>query len=298
MKDLAIIIATKDRPAELRRLLISLERQSINPGQIIIVESGSRHSEQFPEDFRGLPILYSFSLPPSASRQRNAGLALVHPSIKLIGFIDDDAALDDRAIEHMQIFWKNASALVAGASFNLANHPSLYASSLKTLPLAERFGLYSKTRGAVLPSGFQTMIGTVDKDTEVKWICSGAVVWRRDIFKDFRFDEWFSGYSYLEDLDFSYAVGKSKKLYVVGASMFYHYPADCGRGSSFEFGLREVKNRFYFVRKHPELSVRKCGLSLLIRMALSLFLFLKSLNFSYLLRASGNVIGLMSAGLR
>jgi hypothetical protein len=31
---------------------------------------------------------------------------------------------------------------------------------------------------------------------------SGASVWRREIFDKFSFEEFFEGYSYLEDLDF------------------------------------------------------------------------------------------------
>ena len=57
-------------------------------------------------------------------------------------------------------------------------------------------------------SGFQTMIGPVQVATPSDWLPTTAVVCGKRVFESFRFDEWFEGYSYLEDLDFSYRVGE------------------------------------------------------------------------------------------
>ncbi len=72
------------------------------------------------------------------------------------------------------------------------------------------------------------------------------------------FDEFFDGFSYLEDLDFSYTVGRRYRLAVVAGAGYAHHPP--GRGDTFDFlhfGRIEIRNRIFFVRKHG-LSVSKC----------------------------------------
>ena len=64
----------------------------------------------------------------------------------------------------------------------------------------------------------------------------------------------FDGYSYLEDLEFSYRVGKEYDLYVVAGADFAIIRAK-EAGSASSTSVRLKCNRLYFVRKHG-LSVR------------------------------------------
>ncbi|MGE5741496.1 MAG: glycosyltransferase family 2 protein, partial [Candidatus Aminicenantes bacterium RBG_16_66_30] len=158
-------------------------------------------------------------------------------------------------------------------------------------------GLYSGRGGGVTASGFQTMIGPVTVTTWTEWLPSGASVWRRDIFGRFRFDEWFEGYSYLEDLDFSYRVGRASKLAVVAPARYRHLPASGGRGGGYAFGLREVLNRTHFVRKHPGLSIAKCRAALTLRLLMSLADAVRERKASSAARAFGNAVGLVRSML-
>jgi hypothetical protein len=76
----------------------------------------------------------------------------------------------------------------------------------------------------------------------------------------------------MEDVNFSYCLGKKHKLAVVAAARVYYYPSTIGRMNPYVFGMREVTNRLYFVWKHPELSPALCILSLIVRALLSVFL--------------------------
>jgi hypothetical protein len=109
----------------------------------------------------------------------------------------------------------------------------------------------------------------VSETVFVEWLPSGASVWRRGVFDSFRFDPWFDGYSYLEDLDFSYSVGKRYRLAIVAGAGFCHYPSASGRGAAYQFGKKEVQNRLYVVRKH-HLSLPRCYLGLFLRMLMTL----------------------------
>jgi GT2 family glycosyltransferase len=291
----AFIVATKDRPVELRRMLESLARQSRLPDQVVLVDGGDPPVLDVAREFPFLRIDCLRCVPPSGTRQRNEGLKRVLPEMTLVGFLDDDVVLERDALQKMMEFWGQAREEIGGAAFNLINHPPLFASRLKSLPLAERIGLYSRQKGAVLPSGFHTMIGCAAATTFVRWLPTTAVTWRKAVFETFRFDEGFRGYSYLEDLDFSYGVGKNFRLAVVEGASYYHYPAPGGRGRGYEFGRREVINRIYFVRKHGELSVFRCCAGLMVRMAISLYLASRGETGYYLQRIRGNLAGLLRA---
>lgn len=289
---LALIVATKDRPGEIKKLLDSLNSQTCRPDQLIIVDGGTKLAQQVIRNYPKLNICYLRCIPPSAAKQRNFGIKAVKRDTNLIGFLDDDTVLEEKSIEEMMHFWEKADPDIGGAGFNLMNGPPLNFSRPKSIVLARRLGFYSNRVGAVLASGFQTIFKKVSEITAVEWLGSGAVVWRRKILDNYQFDEWFKGYSYLEDLDFSYRVGKQYKLVVVANAKFCHYPAASGRENGEIFGKREVVNRIYFVKKNKEISLIKCYLAIFLRIFLNLVMGIKQLNIDYFERIKGNVEGL------
>lgn len=299
MDKIALIIATKDRPQELKRLLNSLEEQTAKVDQVIIIDS-SQPGRKEPFDRKGLKSLkidyFTFDF-PSTSKQRNFGMTKVAEGISWVGFVDDDVILEKTAIEEMKkaIWDLREDERVVGLGFNMVNHPPLEFQGLKKLFLVEKIGFYHRQKGVVLPSGFQTLIGFVSQNVEVEWLPSTAVIWKKDRIINHFFDEKFSGYGYLEDLDFSYPLGKKYKLLVIASAKYHHLPAKSGRGRPVCFGRREVLNRLYFVRKHKDLSLLRCYLALFVRFKMSLFLGLKKADPQYWLRAIGNIWGLFES---
>jgi glycosyltransferase involved in cell wall biosynthesis len=288
---LTFVVATKDRPDELRRLWRSLLAQSRRPDEVLVVDAGARPAALDAGSAAGLKLRVLSTPVASASRQRNLGLDAAGDA-SLIGFLDDDAVLEADAVEEMLRFWRQAGADVAGAAFNMINHPPLDWPALKRTALASRLGLYSARGGGVTRSGFQTMIGPVTATSWTEWLPSGAAVWRREVFDRFRFDEWFEGYSYLEDLDFSYRVGRTARLAVVAPARYRHLPAAGGRGGGYVFGVREVLNRVHFVRKHSAFSLGGCRAALTLRCLMSLALAVRERRASFVARAFGNAVGL------
>lgn len=290
---LAFVVATKDRPAELARLWRSLVAQTVPPAEVVIVEAGAGPSPLEPPPAGG-PVLRRIASPvASATRQRNLGLDAVGPEADLVGFLDDDAVLEPDAVAEMLRFFAAFGPELGGAAFNMTNHPPMDLAAVKRTPFAESLGLYARRGGAVTRSGFQTMIGAVEATVWTDWLPSGAVVWRREILRSQRFDEWYAGYSYLEDLDFSYRVGRAFRLAVVASARYRHEPAPGGRRSAFAFGLREVLNRVRFVRKYPDLSLARCRAALGARMLMSAAWAAKELEPAHLARAFGNAVGLV-----
>lgn len=287
---IAFVVPTKDRPNDLRKMLQSLSDQTHRPDQIIIVDSSKIPVCSITTDFQALNIKYIHHPEPSAAAQRNVGVKAVDLDTELVGFLDDDVLLEKRALEAMLVFWKTASEDLGGCAFNLMNPVPTGGANLKGTALVKWLGLYSRQKGVVMPSGWQTLTGTVSETIFVEWLPSTAAVWRRDIFSKFSFDIFFDGYSYLEDLDFSYSVTKKYKLAVLADAGFYHYPSLSGKGGGYQFGKTEVRNRLYFVSKH-KLSLLKCYFGILIRIFMSLADAIKNKENFHFERAIGNCTG-------
>jgi len=270
----------------------SLRNQTIGPTEIVVVDASREPVESVIAEFPELTTCYMRHWPPSASAQRNAGIRACAPAATLIGFADDDTTFEPQAFENMLNFWQYAAPDILGAAFNIRNYPERGNAVLKHSTLAKRLGLYSPKLGSVSRSGWHTIIGKTAETQFVDWVPSGATIFRREVFDQVVFDEFFEGYSYLEDLDFSYTVGRAGRLAVVANAGFSHFPSPGGRVSARQFGQYEVRNRLYFVRKH-RLSLSRCYLGLAIRLAMSVCSGLMHWNASLLDRALGNIQELM-----
>ena len=247
---IAIIIPTMNRPRQLQRLLASLESQSALPDEVIIVDGSADPIDGVLKDFPNLNLRYLRVLPPCLSKQRNAGLAKVSRDMSLAGFLDDDLVLEPGSIEAMLRFWDQAPKDVGGASFNITNGRPPRGLLIKSL-----FRMDSFKRGCVMRSGYEASIPPVREDTYVDWLCGGATVWSREVVAEFKYDEWFRGYSYFEDVDYSYRVGRNYKLLVLANAKVQHLTPPVKGDRNFTMGKCQVINRRYFLQKHDHMSV-------------------------------------------
>lgn len=290
---IAIIVPTIGRCDDLRRMLGSLAQQSRPPDQVVIVDEdgeGNALAREFPQ----LNTFVTTFPRGSASAKRNRGIQCVSPEMELIGFVDDDIVLEPQALASIRDFWRSSPPGLGGVSCNLVNHPPLFAARLKSLRFTSQLALYDARGGVVLRSGFHTLLGNVSQTQYVQWLPSTAVVYHRQVLAEHSFDEWYQGYSYLEDLDFSYSISRKYKLAVLADARFCHFPSQIGRTDPYLFGKKEVLNRLHFVRKHAELSPALCCVALSIRAMISTFLGLTRFEGAYFQRAWGNIAGLVS----
>lgn len=288
-ENFAVIIPTKDRPAELGRLLKSISGQDVKPRQIIVVDGSVDPVKAVTDAYKGLKVEYLRLVPASLTAQRNAGIRALDKDITLAAFLDDDIILEDGSVGNMIRFWEHAPGDVAGAAFN--NILEEY----KVPGVFEKFFIVNgENPGRVLKSGFQSRPYPVNGDTRVEWLPGYAMVFKRDVLKDYLFDERYSGYARYEDVDISYRIGKRYKLYVVADAGVRHLTGPEGLDFSCPLGRMEVVNRLYFVRKNPELSSLCCYwalIGILINNALRGVFFGDRRR---LLRAKGNLAGLFA----
>jgi len=251
---LALIIPTRNRPVLLSNLLRSIKEQTIQPHQVIIVDGSDQPVEAEIQQFLSHNVSYLRVFPPSLTRQRNEGIKAVNDGITLIGYLDDDTVLERDAIEAMLYFWKHSPDDVGGSSFNITNSP-IRKATLFTRLYEKLFCLNDGRQGVVLRSGAHPIISPVLKDTYTQWLSGGVTVWRRQVLEEFKYDEWFSGGAYAEDIDFSYTASRKYRLVVLRDARLQHLPPPRVTGKCYSLGKTLVKQRYYLAKKHPELSV-------------------------------------------
>jgi len=291
---LSLIIPTKDRPKEIARLLESISLQEVRPHEIVVVDAGEHSLEGLLENFQDLKINYVRSDTASLTLQRNLGLKKIKSESTLIAFFDDDIVLERGALGKMMHFWDGASADTQGAGFNLINIPYR-----KTTFLEKLFLVNPEKPGIVLRSGFQSKNHCVKKDMSAGWLSGGSMVWRKGLFREFLFDEWFSGYAHCEDLDFSYRVGKKYKMFIVADAKARHLSERLDNSEkldfSFSLGKMQVLNRLYFVSKNKGLSLAFAYWACLGILISNLTSCLSRREKRYVLRSEGNIAGLFTS---
>ena len=151
--------------------------------------------------------------------------------------------------------------------------------------------MYSAYPGKVLKSGWHSKIENVKKDIYVEWLFSGATIYKKKVIEKMRFNTSLGSYSYLEDLFFSYEVFKKGFSLIVSKNGKFKNPNFVER-SNFKFGIKEIVNRYKFVKKFK--------LNKILFLINSFFRFIKSFlqifkfKFNYLMRSIGNVYGMIS----
>lgn len=282
----SFIIPTIGRYKSIKALLSSIDAQQKKPLSVIIIDSSSSDIN-FSLSQYSFPIDYIKTEFNSLTQKKNLGIKKAPKNCELIGFLDDDIVLFEGAVEAMICFWAQASNIVGGASFNVINFPNP-----KLMRIKEFFLIDSFTKGKVLKSGFGTSLYPAIADYKAVWLSGGNTLWRKDVLQRFLFDENLKGYSFAEDLDFSYRVGKNYDLFVVAKAKVAHFSDPIEKDKLFDYGKMEVSYRYHFLLKHKELSKISFFWAYLGLMFINMLADSRKFKYHYSLRSLGNFFGL------
>lgn len=209
---LAILIATKDRSNELRKLLESISRSTLLPNKIVIVYSGEDISFLSPEFQSKLNIEIIYSPIASQSFQKSLGIKSLKTNYTWTLFMDDDLIVE-----------KNSLEILSSEYLNNPNYQSYVGFGLKVLNISARklnllekiflklFKLYSDKPGTITKSGHVQSYLLNTTEVEVSWL-NGLSVWNSKVLYEYPTEHTTIPYSALEDVIFSYRVGKHGKL--------------------------------------------------------------------------------------
>ncbi len=282
----SLIICTYMRPQPLVKLLDSVEKQTLYPNEILIID-GSRDNATEREfqnhAFENLKYFRVTEKDRGLTRQRNFGIAKVGNDIEVVCFLDDDTVLTQTYFEALiGTYSIHPEALgVGGYIINevvwwedkLSNGQQRLLSEAEVRPneysydgwtrkdgsrfvLRKKLGLDTNVPPAHFPDfGHGRSVSFLPpsgKIYEVEQFMGGVASYKKEILKDFKFSEYFEGYGLYEDADFTLRLSKVGKLYVNTAAQLYHYHEVSGRPNSYEYGKMVVRNGWYVWRiKHP-----------------------------------------------
>ena len=226
----SLVIATFERPDDLRITLDGVLAQKRLPLEIVVVDSSRDELTQTlcASWVGSIPLRYVFSKSRSAAKQRNEGADLVNPESSVIGFMDDDITLySDTCEKVLSVFDRDVERKVGGISVRIDDINRTAPSGLTRFYLRIQAGFAHATYGARLFGPGINCLPTYHEPGDengtlipADWLNSGCVFYRREPFLREKFPA-FDGYSFMEDVHCSARIGKTHRLY-------FHKTATCG----------------------------------------------------------------------
>lgn len=252
---ISVIIPTKDRIDVLLKCIDSITNQSYLPDEIIIIDSSKTSvlksilNQKFGE--KETPRIKHIHSEVCLAASRNLGIK--HSSGDIIFFFDDDVILDKNYIkEIMGIFLQDEKGEIAGITGDITNAKRDTKSWRAILQYFLCLG--TSGDGKFRRSGYPTFPHGINRKLKVEFLSGCDSVYRRKIFNEFKFDEKLGklgGYSYNEDVDFSYRVSKKYTLIYTPYAKLEHYPTQKKSGlKDFDIKKQLVSNHFYLFKKN------------------------------------------------
>lgn len=242
---LTIAICTKDRPEDMTSLLTSIREQTKLPKRIIIADGSDSPIEDVVRGFDDLPIEYFTVRPPSLPKQRNACIAKLTEKDQWIGFLDDDLVLEKDAFENLEKFIETHKQNdLGGIGITINNQVDLKKSFIR------EFFLLDKLPGGVFTAaGCPAAIRPSKVDLDLEWVYGGATFWNYKILKSYKYDEWFEGTGYYEDVDFSFRVSRDHPIKLCSSARCFHYHHPVRKEKMQPLGEWQITGWWYFVTK-------------------------------------------------
>ena len=255
--NISVIIATMNRSDDLRAALGSIAKQSFLPYEVLVIDqSVDDRTRRLVEEFRaGEPRLagslrYFFQEEKSLVKARNRGFR--EASGELITFFDDDVVLFEDYFERMDAFLTAHPDVgaVSGRQI-LKTKQSGFKWALRKALL--RFFLISNCDGRMTPSGFGfpiTFEREIDRLIFVEMLAGCNMSFRKQWVEGERFDEWFSGYGYREDAEFSFRISQKTRMAMIPDAKLHHNHSTQNRLNVDKLKRMEIKNHYYVFKKY------------------------------------------------
>lgn len=264
------------RPKALLKLLTSVNRQTLYPNEILIVDGSINDDTKQALEKQRFSHLKYYKVSDQhrgLTKQRNFGVKLVSNSSEVVCFLDDDTVLDTNYFKHLiETYTRYPEALGVGGYISNEVHwlPTdgkenkqnfYYDGWMRKEPLRFRvrrfFGLQPDTPPCFLPSfshgrsvGFLPPSG---KAYPVEQFMGGVASYRITIFGKMQFSSYFQGYGLYEDTDFCLRLAKLGPLFINTSAQLEHHHDIGGRPNTFKYGKMVLRNGWYVWRvKYPK----------------------------------------------
>jgi glycosyltransferase involved in cell wall biosynthesis len=251
---ISVVIPTMNRAQDLKNALESIMRQTMLPTEVIVVDQSvdGRTKQVISEmaaRYTAIHFEYAYQKEKSTVKARNRGIALAKSDV--VCFIDDDIVLFEDYFEQINRYFEENPA-VGGLMGNVVVDRELKGLKWELRKFMLRLFLINNFDAKMTVSGFGYPVyeREVHVPMRVELLSGYSMNFRRHLLENEKFDEWFSGYSYREDVDLSYRLSRKTKLMIVPQVRFYHRSSSANRLNLEALKRMEVKNSYYVFRKY------------------------------------------------
>lgn len=266
----SLIVCTYMRPEPLLALLQSVEKQTLYPDEIIIIDGSTSDETKIileQNQFQNLKYFLVSEENRGLTRQRNLGISKVSSDIKIVCFLDDDTVLEpDYFFEIVKTFQNNLDITgVGGIAINeykwkIQNKDFLYNQKKNYLfegyfykegirNVARNYlGLTSNLGSGKMPSfshGRTSGFPMTGKIYEVDLLIGMSMSFRKLVVENIKFSKFFEGYGLYEDADFSLRALQFGKNVINTNAHLSHFHDASGRPNQYRYGKMVVRNGWY-----------------------------------------------------
>jgi len=273
---LSLVICTYQRPQPIQHLLQAIAEGDRPPNETLIVDGSEGFETQAVvvehAQSGDIPNLSYLRVPPEQrglTRQRNYGIARAREDI--IAFLDDDTIPSpDYFTQVLACFERHREAIGVGGyitnEVQWQHKGAQFKAGLSNFQfgnwvrcedyrwrLRRVLGLVSTLPpGWVPPFSHGRSVGFLPpdgKDYQVEFFFGGASAWRRGVFEQNQFSNYFEGYGLYEDLDFCLRASRHGPLFLSTRACLEHHHASSGRPDYYHYGKMVVRNGWYVWRQ-------------------------------------------------
>jgi glycosyltransferase involved in cell wall biosynthesis len=291
----SFIICTKDRPDDLTTCVKSIIRQTILPGELVIVDSGKsvglekNIKELISETPIKLKYIYS---QPGVNRQRNIGVK--EAAGEIVFFFDDDVILEpDYHEKALEAYEEKKGDNIYGLQGTITNiSPADFITRIIQRIFLLRRNIY-QGKNKMLASGFHINVIKPQQIIPVE-VFHGIMSFRKEVFHYFQFDEFLSarGYAMADDKDFSYRVSRKFNLFQTPYARLVHLPSKVSRPNKKEIEEQRILNNYYLFKKNMPQTLKNRLCFYWALLGLVILSFYRSINLKDLSPVWGTLRGL------
>lgn len=275
-KAFTLIVCTYMRPKPLLELLKSVQKQTLYPNEILIIDgSTNTETEQVLKErtFKNLKYFKVDDRDRGLTKQRNYGINKVAETSEILCFLDDDIVLTTMYFENLiETYNSQKSALAVGgyitnevewraASKEKSKSCFYYDDWMRNEPsrfrLRRKFGLLPDAEPGYLPTFSHgrsiSFLPPTGKIYKVEQLMGGVSSFKKDVFETLAFSTYFEGYGLYEDADFSLRLAKQGDIFINTNAQLAHYHDASGRPNQYKYGKMVLRNGWYVWRvKYPK----------------------------------------------
>jgi len=252
LKDISVIIPTYNRARDLKETLRSVLPSLSNLRELIIADqSSSDETRKLIKSLKNSKIKYIHNPVPSITLARNVGVKKASSKSSIIIFLDDDVILGKNYFDEIiKVFNEHKDALAAAAYIPSPELTKMLA--LERILRKMFFISYPERDRARITGAYgNTYPYCLTKTINPEWLSGVNMAYKKEVFKEQRFDENLPGYTVAEDIGFSYKLYKKhpSSIFLTPYAKLTHRASNAERYPDRKMSYINQIDHFYFYFK-------------------------------------------------